>query len=319
MFPRLLFILIIVAIAAGGLLVDVVRAGKIPTKFEYSVCDRPIYYEIGEVDREFGVKKEKLLSAANQAAQIWNKAAGKDIFRYRSEDLASEGPSFPTSAVTIDFKYDKRHALTTQINQLEGKVYKDEGSLKGGIAEYEARVRDFNSRMEAFNAEVQEWNEKGGAPPETYEELKKRQQAFQDESSALQAQAAQLDASVENYKSQVGKLNTTIDVFNSELAKRPEEGLFSATENKIEIFFFANQTELLHTLTHEFGHARGLDHVEDEKAIMFPYTTSVLKLAEDDVEALDEICRERNVLDESVKFGKNIVERYKLLLSQRFI
>jgi len=312
---KFLFVSVIVFIVAGGQLADVVKAGKIPTKLEYSACDTPIYYSIGGVDEKFGVKKEKLLSSVNRAAQIWNKEAGRDIFLYTmDEDLGSK-----VAPLRIHFKYDKRQALTTQIGQLAGKVYKDESSLKAAIADYEAKVADFNSRMEAFNAEVQKWNEKNGGSPEDYQRLRDRERQLQEDSASLANLAKELNLSSEKYSSQVGKLNSTIEAFNVEIERRPEEGLFNPNNNTIEIYFFANQTELLHTLAHELGHARGLEHINNESAIMFPYTTDILAPAKDEIEQLAEICRERSIIDENLKLGKTVIERYKLLLIQKFL
>ncbi|TSC89329.1 MAG: Uncharacterized protein G01um10145_486 [Microgenomates group bacterium Gr01-1014_5] len=314
MLKKFLFVSLIVSIVAGGQLTDAVKAGKIPTKFEYSACDTPIYYSVGEVDEKFGVKKENFLSSVNRAAQIWNKEAGRDIFRYTmNENLASKGET-----LQIHFKYDKRQALTTQIGQITGKVYKDESSLRAAITDYEGKVADFNSRMEAFNAEVQKWNEKGGVSPEEYERLRGQERQLQEEATSLANLAKELSLSSEKYSSQVGKLNSTIEAFNSELARRPEEGLFNPNNNTIEIYFFANQTELLHTLAHELGHARGLEHINNESEIMFPYTTDVLMPGEEDRLQLNEICRERDIIDETLQTGRAFIEKYKLLLIQNF-
>jgi predicted Zn-dependent protease len=96
----------------------------------------------------------------------------------------------------------------------------------------------------------------------------------------------------------VGKLNNVISNFNEDISKKPEEGIYMGDQNRIEIYFNNNQQELLHTLTHELGHALGLAHVNDNpQAIMYPYTTKTIILSTQDVAELNEVCREKSILE----------------------
>lgn len=306
-------------------LVGQVKAGRFDAYLLYSSCDQPIYYTLGEIDSKFGLNENEFLLATNRAVQVWNQAAGQNLFLYSMDsgtNLASQDSLQVSPAggqvLEVNFKYDKRQALTSQIGQLEGKVYKSEDALKADIAAYDREVADFNAKMEQFNAEVQDWNSKGGAPPDVYEHLRSQQASLQDEAARLNTRSQELGLSVEKYNKQVGKLNQTIESFNTELTRRPEEGLYDANQNKIEIFFFFDKTELLHTLIHEFGHARGLEHVDNEQAIMFPFTTNVLKPVKDDLDQLEEICARRSVLDDYRIQGELLLEGFKERYLQNF-
>ena len=54
------------------------------------------------------------------------------------------------------------------------------------------------------------------------------------------------------------------------------------------------KAKLIHTLTHEFGHAMGMEHVKNSDAIMYPSTTSKLILTDEDRQLLDYACRKQS-------------------------
>ena len=63
----------------------------------------------------------------------------------------------------------------------------------------------------------------------------------------------------------------------------------------ITIYEFSNTTKLVRVLAHEFGHALDLDHVEDEKAIMYEINKgTALKATDADVAELNSVCRTKS-------------------------
>ncbi len=245
-----------------------------------SPCDKPSTYSIGFIDDRFNITQDQFKSDVQDAANIWNKAEGKQLLVYD-----------PQGKLQINMIYDERQALTSQINNLEGNLQGGKQALQPQIDEYNKLVADFKSRIDSLNSQIDYWNSRGGAPPDEYNKLIQKQQDLQKESDSINALAQKLNLQTANYNSQVKNLNQKIESFNQQLAQKPEEGLYIGQENRIEIYFNSTKNELEHTLAHELGHALGIDHNEDQNSIMYPYTTESLKPTQSDINALNAICK----------------------------
>lgn len=254
--------------------------------FSYSWCDKPIRYRIDTVDPKFNLSREEFLSSTDQAAKIWNTNYEKGLFLYD-----------PKGDLSINLIHDGRQALTNQIGRLEDAVQSEKQSLKPKISEYQKLSIEFKTKVDNLNRQIEYWNNQGGAPSEEYQKLVDEQKKLKEESNNLNTMADNLNLSTDQYNSEVDRLNQTISSFNQTLEERPEEGVFKGQENRIEIYFNINKSELVHTLAHELGHALVLPHNNNPKAIMYYKTNQSTTLSTEDIEALKETCKQRSVFE----------------------
>ena len=269
-----------------GLLVFgvILNRQNIATLLSYSSCDTPISYKIGSIDPKFGLTKYNVLSDAKIATNILSTVEGKQLFTYSD-----------TAQLTLNFVYDQRTALDNQISQLKTQLDQKGNTLSKQSSDYEAQVVQFEKKLADFNATVEKYNQQGGAPGDVYANLIEQQKQLKAEADTLNQRAHQLNLSTREYNVGVSNLNQNTTQFNSEIALKPEEGLYDGGHNTITIYFAGNYSELIHTLAHEFGHALGMQHVNNPQAVMYPYTTTFLTLTPEDLGQLAYVCRKQSL------------------------
>lgn len=251
-----------------------------------SSCDNPIHYKIGIIDQRFNLSQNQFLSYTGDAALVWNNASAKKLFVYD-----------PNGLLEINLVFDQRQSLNNQIRNLENDLKSNQGSIEEKRAEYDKLSLDFRQRLDNLNKQISFWNEKGGAPAEEYAKLKKEQEDLKEEANSLNALAKTLNRSFDLFNTEVGKLNQTVESFNAALKFKPEEGIYDPKVERIDIYFNNNQNETIHTLAHEMGHALGLAHIQNEKAIMYAFTTQQINVSDDDILALQKVCQEHSLFE----------------------
>lgn len=260
---------------------------QIRNNFQFLVespCDRPITYRLGEIDKGYGIKNEQFLDDLDTAAKIWDSVVSKKLFKYE-----------PEGKIIVNLIYSDRQALSDSLNKLENKLSSGKESLSALEAEYKRLEQDFEQKLLSFNQKVEQYNKKKDVSQEEYNSLLSEQDSLKKEADQLNSLAKQLNISVGNYNLQVGQYNQTANNFNTAIKTKPEAGLYDGSIPKIDIYLTSGQEELIHTLSHEMGHALGLNHTQSPQSIMYPYTNEILVPDSEEISLLQTYCRQKNI------------------------
>jgi hypothetical protein len=249
-----------------------------------SPCDRPLEYAIGRFDTQFGVSEDDFKSYIIDAGSVWEKALGRKVFIYN-----------PNADFKINLIYDQRQLATIQKQKTEFglsaiedtfkkidvsfSLFKNEYDQK--VSLYEQALALFKNRKSAYDAEVLLWNSKGGAPKDKFESLNAEKQYLNAEAERLNAEAAsinemtgQLKTLLEERNLKATEYNKVAEDYNKKYSSGLEFNQAEYTPKRINVYQFGNKKDLILALTHELGHALGMNHVENPKSIMY-YITGI--------------------------------------------
>jgi len=275
-------------------------------------CDKTLEYSIGRFDTQFGISKDDFKTYIADSEKVWEKALGRQVFAYKSE-----------AEFKINLIYDERQLRTTQKQKTEFGLSAVEDTFKkldsefatfknqyeSEVASYERELAVFKERKSVYDGAVALWNKKGGAPTGQYEALEAERNYLNSEASRLNNQTIEINAMAKELNTLLAERNLKAAEYNKiaeSYNKKYGGGLeFNQAEYKggssfgdggeINVYQFGNRKYLILALSHELGHALGMEHTENPESVMY-YLTGINAeitptLSPEDLAELNRVCK----------------------------
>lgn len=255
-----------------------------------TACDRIIKYDIGNFDEEFRLDRDVFLTTLEFAEMSWETVAGKNIFQY------TPGADFKVNLIFSD-----EQQLLYEGNDISSKLSSKENSIgtiqdryQSAVNRFEQAVLSYETKLKKYEKEVDYWNGQGGAPQDKYATLQKEAVLLDKKVNEINNLREKVNELTETNNAEVEQYNDGVAHYNNLFANSHEFDAGNTDGTEINIYSYDGNQGLQTLLMHEFGHVLGIDHIDDEKSVMYYLLNNLSQkgeLSELDKAALQETCR----------------------------
>lgn len=293
---------------AGGYYLSSKNSDFIPVDRQRVCSDEPVTFRIDSIDARFGVTEQQVKKVFEEGAEAWSSAAGRTLAVYEEEGAIPIRLIYDDRQKLVDSEFTFREQINNEeirIENLETEFHRDSTKYEQRLNLYKNSVQSTQDKIDKLNEWVQQKNEVGGLQEEEVTEFDRRkrkvdhlEQQLNREDRELKSLADQLNRKIDRLNRRVKEKNKLIDQYNEMYSgnQKITQGTFGQMENQqaISIHQFSELDELRLVLTHELGHALGLDHVNNPQSVMYHEMTVQprvsLTLTEEDMDAIHRLC-----------------------------
>lgn len=273
------------------------------------ICPVPIPYRLGVIDDSFGITAAQAQGAILEAENMWEEAVAEDLFVFDDE-----------ADFTINFLFDERQetanaqtqdrerldAIAASNEDFKNRIDSLQNVYESQQADFERDRAEYEAQLRAYNQRVQQANDRGGARPETFAqleserlELERSAAGLERDANELNELAGQLNALSTEGNQLIEQYNAEVQEYNDQYGEAHEFTQGDYRGGEINVYKFSNNNELVAVLAHEFGHALGIEHIEDEGALMYYLLDDDLSSAPivtpADIAAFEAVCHEQGI------------------------
>lgn len=224
-----------------------------------SPCDRPLEYSIGQFDTQFGVSQSDFKSYIVESGSVWEKVLGRKVFIYNAN-----------AKFKINLIYDERQLSTIQKQKTEFGLSAAEETFKKLDTEFNIFKNQYDQKVSLYEQTLARYK-KGNLSNAEIQQLNTMASELNKETAQLNILLKERNAKAVEYNQIAQDYNKK---YNSGLEFNQAEYVNDSAGQRINVYQFGNKRDLILALTHELGHALGMDHVENPKSIMY-YLTGI--------------------------------------------
>lgn len=286
------------------------------------ICPVPITYRLGSIDESFSLTQAEAFEAIESATMVWERATAENLFEYDADADLVVSFIFDDRQATADARDSegaRLDAVQEQNQEIRDSIVVLQQKYKEMEDAFTERKTAYDQTLASYNEEVQQVNDRGGATEEEYESLQETQQLLQSESQVLRTMsddlssvATQLNQLSAEGNRLISSYNEDVHRYNDTFQGGEEFTQGDYTPGEIHVYKFSNQNELVSVLAHEFGHALGVNHVEEPESLMYYLLeegeTRAPELSQTDMDAYRTVCRDDSWEYQLRKLIRNVMQ-----------